>query len=259
MPCLLFVSVMCCVVTSCDFVFLMIRRPPRSTRTDTLFPYTTLFRSFGPKLEVLEIGSSAGLNLLIDRYRFDLGGAGLGPTDSPVTIAPEWRGAQPKVPRIEIVSTYGCDVAPMDAADPAVEARLSAYVWAEKPERLDRLRRAIAMVRARPVRLDKGDAADWVEARLAEPQADGVTRVLMHSVVWQYLPETTADRIRAAMHAAGARATPAPQPAWVAMEPDRATPEPGVSVPWWPGRRTPVRGPPEQAPGSGGGGQRWCG
>src|SRR3546814_18391549 len=28
------------------FVFLMIRRPPRSTRTDTLFPYTTLFRSF---------------------------------------------------------------------------------------------------------------------------------------------------------------------------------------------------------------------
>src|SRR3546814_15134377 len=29
------------------FVFLMIRRPPRSTRTDTLFPYTTLFRSLG--------------------------------------------------------------------------------------------------------------------------------------------------------------------------------------------------------------------
>src|SRR3546814_5543150 len=29
------------------FVFLMIRRPPRSTRTDTLFPYTTLFRSPG--------------------------------------------------------------------------------------------------------------------------------------------------------------------------------------------------------------------
>src|SRR3546814_11147189 len=31
----------CCTL----FVFLMIRRPPRSTRTDTLFPYTTLFRS----------------------------------------------------------------------------------------------------------------------------------------------------------------------------------------------------------------------
>src|SRR3546814_8342619 len=35
-------------LTSCSWVilfFLMIRRPPRSTRTDTLFPYTTLFRS----------------------------------------------------------------------------------------------------------------------------------------------------------------------------------------------------------------------
>src|SRR3546814_1832652 len=32
-------------VSVCSFFFLMIRRPPRSTRTDTLFPYTTLFRS----------------------------------------------------------------------------------------------------------------------------------------------------------------------------------------------------------------------
>src|SRR3546814_4373258 len=34
-----------CVLMLCFFCFLMIRRPPRSTRTDTLFPYTTLFRS----------------------------------------------------------------------------------------------------------------------------------------------------------------------------------------------------------------------
>src|SRR3546814_1218253 len=33
-----------------SFFFLMIRRPPRSTRTDTLFPYTTLFRSTGSQL-----------------------------------------------------------------------------------------------------------------------------------------------------------------------------------------------------------------
>src|SRR3546814_10764526 len=35
----------CCLILK-SFFFLMIRRPPRSTRTDTLFPYTTLFRSF---------------------------------------------------------------------------------------------------------------------------------------------------------------------------------------------------------------------
>src|SRR3546814_13337059 len=36
------------------FFFLMIRRPPRSTRTDTLFPYTTLFRSAPPLQERLQ-------------------------------------------------------------------------------------------------------------------------------------------------------------------------------------------------------------
>src|SRR3546814_8238288 len=47
------------------FFFLMIRRPPRSTRTDTLFPYTTLFRSLEPGIErrerhrVLHIGARA--------------------------------------------------------------------------------------------------------------------------------------------------------------------------------------------------------
>src|SRR3546814_8656447 len=43
---------------SCFFFVLMIRRPPRSTRTDTLFPYTTLFRSTGraPGLAVVLVG-----------------------------------------------------------------------------------------------------------------------------------------------------------------------------------------------------------
>src|SRR3546814_6160046 len=41
---LLFVVVVCGYLF-CSFFILMIRRPPRSTRTDTLFPYTTLFRA----------------------------------------------------------------------------------------------------------------------------------------------------------------------------------------------------------------------
>ncbi len=192
-------------------------------------------RRHGPRIEILEIGSSAGLNLLIDRYRFDLGGATLGPANSLVTIAPEWRGPRPELPPIEIVSTRGCDVAPLDATDPAVAARLSAYVWPEKPERLTRLRSAVTMLREQGVRLDQADAADWIEARLAEPQPTGVTRVLMHSVVWQYLPEPVAERIRAAMQAAGERATPERPLAWVAMEPDRAAAEQVVAVRSWPG------------------------
>src|SRR3546814_17797328 len=44
-----FIVIVTCISVLCWYVlfffFLMIRRPPRSTRTDTLFPYTTLFRS----------------------------------------------------------------------------------------------------------------------------------------------------------------------------------------------------------------------
>src|SRR3546814_9761961 len=43
-------------VLSFHICFLMIRRPPRSTRTDTLFPYTTLFRSSGAMAGKLQLG-----------------------------------------------------------------------------------------------------------------------------------------------------------------------------------------------------------
>src|SRR3546814_14462238 len=41
-----------------SFFFLMIRRPPRSTRTDTLFPYTTLFRSRKMRLAITRLSPS---------------------------------------------------------------------------------------------------------------------------------------------------------------------------------------------------------
>ncbi|MBI0476127.1 DUF2332 domain-containing protein [Sphingomonas sp. MA1305] len=189
----------------------------------------------GPRLELIEIGSSAGLNLLIDRYRFDLGGTMIGPADAPVTIRPDWRGPAPDPVPLTIESVRGCDIQPLDATDPAVAARLSAYVWAEAVERQVRLQAAIAMLRDRGVALDRADAADWVEARLAEPQAAGVTRVLLHSVVWQYLPATSATRIEAAMTAAATRADATRPLAWVQMEPDRRTAQMLVRVRNWPG------------------------
>src|SRR3546814_19458531 len=52
---------MCIYCHYCFFFFLMIRRPPRSTRTDTLFPYTTLFRS------ILTTGDDLGQKALLLR------------------------------------------------------------------------------------------------------------------------------------------------------------------------------------------------
>ncbi len=91
------------------------------------------------------------------------------------------------------------------------------------------------MQREKHVDLVRADAADWLEARLAEPQAAGVTRVLMHSVVWQYLPAAVADRIRTAMAAASARATAERPLGWVMMEPNRAFAQQIVRVRSWPG------------------------
>src|SRR3546814_18393814 len=47
----------------------MIRRPPRSTRTDTLFPYTTLFRSLMVNLTPANISDSAGAQAILDAIR----------------------------------------------------------------------------------------------------------------------------------------------------------------------------------------------
>lgn len=192
---------------------------------------------FGPAMDLLEIGSSAGLNLLIDRYAFDLGGLRRGPADSPVRIAPEWRGPPPPDAAVAIRSVRGVDIAPVDVTDPAEAERLASYVWVDAAERLERIERGIAMIRAHGVSLAQGDAAEWVEARLAEPQDAGTTRVLMHSVVWQYLPPATQARIREAMDAAGARATPERGLAWVMMEPNRDLHRHEVRVQTWPGER----------------------
>src|SRR3546814_3789381 len=64
----------------CSFFFLMIRRPPRSTRTDTLFPYTTLFRSAGSHHRSIGLEGRFDVEKadavdLIDARRPEIGGA----------------------------------------------------------------------------------------------------------------------------------------------------------------------------------------
>jgi hypothetical protein len=144
-------------------------------------------------------------------------------------------GSAPSGLPVCFTSTRGVDVQPIDATEPAAAERLRAYVWADNPERLERLTGAIEMQRAAPVRLEQGDAADWLDDRLAEPQAECVTRVLMHSVVWQYLGAERQARITAAMDAAGAKATREHPLAWVRFEPDRGlNPRQEIWVRSWP-------------------------
>jgi hypothetical protein len=195
----------------------------------------TLADRFGHEFELLEIGSSAGLNLLIDRYRYDLGGVVVGPADSTVVIIPEWKGPPPPQAPVKITSIRGVDIAPIDVRDPAAAERLTAYVWVDQKERFARTEAAITLIRADYPMLEKGDAADFVELRLREPQAANTTRVLMHSIVWQYLPPETQQRITTAMEAAGTAATVDRPLAWIAFEADRELKQHAVRLRIWPG------------------------
>lgn len=188
-----------------------------------------------PCFELNEIGSSAGMNLLVDRYAYDLGGVRSGPQDAPCTIRPDWQGPPPPDTPFRIAQVRGCDIQPIDVRDDAAANRLIAYIWPEAHARFTRMAAGIAMIRERPVDLVQADAADWITARLAEPQAQGVTRVLMHSIVWQYIPADRQAMIEAAMAEAGAQATAQSPLAWIKLETNRATFRHELIVRHWPG------------------------
>ena len=199
-----------------------------------------LSQRLGPRFEMNEIGASAGVNTMIERYRYDLGGVEVGPADSPMQLKPEWRGPPPPAGEVEIVAIRGCDMSPVDLSDPAEALRLKAYVWAEAHERMGRIEAATRLAAEKPPLLERKDAGDFVEERLETPQEAGVTRVLYHSVMWQYLPETTRRAITAAMEQAGAHATRERPLAWVRLETNRETFRHELSVRYWPDGDDPV-------------------
>lgn len=192
-------------------------------------------KGLAPRFECLEIGSSAGINLMLDRYHFDLGGVQVGPEPGAMRFQPEWQGDAPPFQAIEIVSTKGCDVAPVDLTDPAQALRLKAYIWPEHTVRFERMEAAIAEAKKAAPDLVHMNAAEFIEAELAKPQASGTTRMLMHSIVWQYVPEDQKARVTAAMEAAGARASADRPLAWIALEANRVLHIHEMVVRYWPG------------------------
>lgn len=194
----------------------------------------------GPRFELNELGASAGVNTMMDRFFFDLGGTLAGPADSPMRIVPEWRGVPPVSAPVEIVSIQGCDRAPVDLSDADAALRLKSYVWAEVTGRIERIDAAISLAGQRPPLVERMDAADFVDQRLAAPQDEDTTRVLFHSIVWQYLPPETRARIEAAMAEAGTRADSRRRLAWITLETNRTTFRHELTARFWPGGAEPV-------------------
>lgn len=122
----------------------------------------------------------------------------------------------------------------MDLRDEAQALRLKAFTWPDHVERLARLEAAIQCVHEKPPDLVRAHAADYVEAELSKPQKAGTTRVLQHSVVWQYVVDDQKQRITAAMEKAGAAATAERPLAWISMEARREHHRHELSVRHWP-------------------------
>lgn len=144
-------------------------------------------------LALIEVGASAGLCLLPDRYAYDYGAHRLAPPEMPA------EGLPPPVLRCDgdvatplpaalpqIAWRAGLDLDPVDPGDPAQTAWLEALVWPEQADRLARLRMALRIAAADPPRVVRGDLRHDL-ARLAAEAPPEATRVIFHTAVLAYV------------------------------------------------------------------------
>lgn len=144
-------------------------------------------------LALVELGSSAGLNLLLDRYAYDYSGRRLGESSLCFTcdLRGDLRPDNLHIPRL--ASRLGLDLHPVDVRDPDQDLWLRALVWPDQPERATQLLAAIALARPEPPRLIRGDAAADV-GRAADLAADGELCVVS-SFLWVQLGEDGQQRL----------------------------------------------------------------
>jgi hypothetical protein len=184
----------------------------------------------GRPVRLLELGASAGLNLLVDRYRYDIAVNGgplrtLGEPASPLRFERPWDGVPPAdLSRpVVIAERAGCDPRPIDPADPDGRLTLESFVWADDMPRLGRLRAALEVAAEHRPPVTAADATRWLATQLAEPHP-GVTTLVWHSVVWQYVDRAERPVILRALGQAAERASQNAPFAYLRYEPRQAPP-----------------------------------
>ncbi|HXJ48165.1 MAG TPA: DUF2332 domain-containing protein [Candidatus Acidoferrum sp.] len=170
-------------------------------------------------LRLLEIGASAGLNLRWDAYRYESGEIGWGDEHSPVRFVHFFEVPPPLDRTAEVVDRKGCDLEPIDPTSEDGALSLRSFVWADQLGRLSRLDGAIEIARAMPVKVERVDAATFLESELEAPRPD-VATVVYHSVFIQYLSEGIRRRIATAISEAVSRAARNAPIHYLTMEPD---------------------------------------
>ncbi len=205
------------------FVFDWLDRPPQTNEVQRasglMAGLLHLADSFGLPFVLSEVGSSAGLNLNLDRFAYRFGARTVGAADSRLTLAPEMRGDLPPDAEVRVAGRQGCDLNPLDATDPEQALRLKAFIWPDQPDRLDRLSRALEIAAEYPPPVVRANAVDWIAARLATPKP-GRCHVIFHTIVLQYFPPMAKAAFAVAIERALAAAAPEAPVAWLQMEGD---------------------------------------
>jgi hypothetical protein len=178
--------------------------------------FLELARAGGRRLDLLELGPSAGLNLLFDRYAYRYRRGAWGPAHTDLVLAGDERGEVPVEllsVEIEVGRRRGIDLNPIDVTTDEGVRLLRSFVWADQRHRVERLRRAIDIARADPPELIRGDYVELLPELLADRDRDALT-VVFQTASTLYLDRERYDRVRTTLRDA-ARAAPL---GWVSMQ-----------------------------------------
>jgi hypothetical protein len=156
----------------------------------------------GRPFDLLELGPSAGLNLLFDRYRYRYTDARWG--DGPLELQGNDRLPPPRElfgRQISVARRRGVDLNPVDATTAEGSRLLEAFLWPDQAERIERLRRAIDVLRTDPPELVRGDYTVRLPELLAD-RVPGAQLVVFQTASTMYVDRDAMARVRAALQQA---------------------------------------------------------
>jgi hypothetical protein len=157
----------------------------------------------GRPLEVLELGPSAGLNLVWDRYRYGYSTGEWG--SGPLLLSGDDRVPPPAellATGVSVVRRRGVDLRPVDVTTDEGARLLESFVWADQAARIERLQTAISILREDPPELVAGDYVAALPELLAD-RVPGAQLIVFETASTQYLSRDEHERLRESMHHAG--------------------------------------------------------